>query len=48
MMVTRLGPSAATKASARRICGNESMTSTTVPMAVSTFPPTKPLTQARQ
>src|SRR5213594_3714529 len=44
MMVTRLGPRAATKASASRICGNDWLTSTTVPMAVSTMPPTNPLT----
>ncbi|MET0504766.1 MAG: hypothetical protein ABWZ85_05515, partial [Luteibacter sp.] len=30
--------------SASRICGNDNQTSTTVPMTVSTFPPTKPLT----
>ena len=44
MMVTRLGPSAATNASASRICGNDSVTSTTVTMTVSTLPPTNPLT----
>ncbi len=44
MIVTRLGPSAATKARARRICGNDSVMSTIVMSTVSTRPPTNPLT----
>jgi hypothetical protein len=42
MIVMRLGPSAATNASARRICGNDSVTSTTVMITVSTRPPRNP------
>ena len=45
MTVTRLGPSAATKASVSRICGNDHVMSTTVMMTVSARPPTKPLTR---
>ena len=43
MMVTRLGPSAATKARASKSCGNDNQTSTIVPMTVSTLPPRNPL-----
>ena len=42
--MTRLGPSAATKASARRSCGNDHVMSTIVIKTMSTRPPTKPLT----
>ena len=44
MTVTRLGPSAATKASASKICGKDHVMSTTVMMTVSAPPPTNPLT----
>ncbi len=41
--MVRLGPSAATKARASKSEGNESMTSTTVMITVSTRPAEKPL-----
>ena len=47
MIVSRLGPSAATKASARRSCGNDRVTSTTVMITVSTRPCRKPLSSPR-